>query len=58
MLRVWGLVLLANLIGGAVIAFVISRLGPGLGVIEASTFGEMARQTSTGYIGFYTSKAT
>jgi len=41
--RLWGLVLLANLVGSALFALFAAQLGPALGVIDRATFGEMAR---------------
>jgi len=41
--RLWGLVLLANLIGSALFAGFAATLGPALGVIDRATFGEMAK---------------
>ncbi|MFN2571816.1 MAG: formate/nitrite transporter family protein [Gemmatimonadales bacterium] len=42
LLRLWGLVLVANLVGGALFAFFTVNLGPALGVIAPATFAEMA----------------
>lgn len=42
-LRLWGLVLLANIVGGTIFAAAASYIGPALGVIEVSAFGELAR---------------
>ena len=41
--RLWSLVLIANLAGGALAAAFAVYLGPGLGVIDLATFGELAR---------------
>lgn len=40
--RLWGLVLLANVIGAALFAFFAVQLAPALGVVELSAFGEVA----------------
>jgi formate/nitrite transporter FocA (FNT family) len=40
--RLWGLVLVANLIGSTLFALFATRLGPALGIIEPSTLGAMA----------------
>ncbi|HET8712329.1 MAG TPA: formate/nitrite transporter family protein [Gemmatimonadales bacterium] len=42
LLRLWGLVLLANLVGGAVFALLATRLGPGLGIVTPATFIQLA----------------
>jgi formate/nitrite transporter FocA (FNT family) len=42
LLRLWALVLVANLAGGALIAAVISQIGPRMGVIELSAFQDIA----------------
>jgi formate/nitrite transporter FocA (FNT family) len=42
--RLWGLVLLANVVGAALFAWGAAVLGPALGVAEPSVFGEMARR--------------
>lgn len=44
LLRVWGLVLLANLVGATLFAAVAAHLGPALGIVEPYAFGEMARK--------------
>lgn len=46
LLRLWGLVLLANVLGGAGAAWLATVLGPGLGIVDAGTFGEIARRLS------------
>ena len=40
--RLWGLVYVSNLVGAAAFALLAVRIGPGLGVVEASAFGEIA----------------
>jgi formate/nitrite transporter FocA (FNT family) len=42
LLRLWALVLLANLIGGALFALFATKLGPGLGIVTPATLHEMA----------------
>lgn len=42
LLRLWGLVLLANVVGGAAFAALAVVLGPALGIIEPAAFGELA----------------
>lgn len=42
LLRLWGIVLGANLIGAALISAVIAHLGPRLGIAEPGAFGEVA----------------
>jgi formate-nitrite transporter family protein len=42
LLRLWALVLIANVAGAALIAGVISQVGPRMGVIEVSVCGEIA----------------
>jgi formate-nitrite transporter family protein len=42
LLRLWGLVLSANLVGSAVIAAIISQVGPRMGVIEMAAIDEIA----------------
>jgi formate-nitrite transporter family protein len=42
LLRLWALVLCANLVGAAVIAAVISQVGPRMGVIEMDVLGKIA----------------
>jgi formate/nitrite transporter FocA (FNT family) len=42
LLRLWGLVLIANLVGAAVIAAIISQVGPRMGVIETHALQEIA----------------
>ena len=44
LLRLWGIVLLANVIGGALFAAFITVLGPALGVVEPAVFGEIANR--------------
>lgn len=44
LLRIWGLVLAGNLAGGALFAALAVVLGPALGVIEPSAFGEIAHK--------------
>jgi formate/nitrite transporter FocA (FNT family) len=44
MLRLWGLIYVANLAGTAILARLITLVGPALGVTRASVFGEVARQ--------------
>jgi len=42
LLRLWGLVLVANVVGGTVIAAVTSQVGPRLGVVDVEAFKEIA----------------
>lgn len=42
LLRLWSLVLVGNVAGGAVIAWLIAYLGPTLGIVEAAALAEMA----------------
>ncbi len=42
LLRLWGLVLAANLVGAAAFAWAASRVGPGLGVADPKAMGELA----------------
>jgi len=42
LLRLWGLVLVANVAGGAIFAAAAVQVGPALGVVELSAFGELA----------------
>jgi len=44
MLRLWGLIYVANLAGTAVLARLITLVGPALGVTRTSLFGEVARR--------------
>lgn len=44
LLRLWGIVYVANVIGGAIFAFMATRIGPSLGVIEPFIFEEIARK--------------
>jgi formate/nitrite transporter FocA (FNT family) len=44
LLRTWGLVLVANVAGGALFAWFAVTLGPALGVAEPFAFGEIARK--------------
>ncbi|MDQ4077324.1 MAG: formate/nitrite transporter family protein [Chloroflexota bacterium] len=41
--RLWGVVYLANLVGGAIFAALAALLGPALGVVDPAIFGEIAR---------------
>jgi formate/nitrite transporter FocA (FNT family) len=43
LLRLWVLVLAANIVGGALFAAAAVVMGPALGVVEPSAFGELAR---------------
>jgi formate-nitrite transporter family protein len=43
LLRFWGLVFAANLVGGSLMALAIAAAGPGLGVFDAERFGAVAR---------------
>ncbi|HJR64281.1 MAG TPA: formate/nitrite transporter family protein [Gemmatimonadaceae bacterium] len=43
LLRLWVLVLAANVVGGALFAAAAVVMGPALGVVEPSAFGELAR---------------
>jgi formate/nitrite transporter FocA (FNT family) len=42
LLRLWGLVLVANVVGGAIFAAAAVQLGPALDMVEPSAFGELA----------------
>ena len=42
LLRLWALVLVANLVGATVIAAIIAQVGPRMGAIEISALGEIA----------------
>jgi formate-nitrite transporter family protein len=42
LLRLWGIVLVANLAGAALIAGIISQVGPRLGVIDVDVLGDIA----------------
>lgn len=42
LLRLWGLVLVSNLAGGAIIAAVTSQVAPRLGVVDVDAFNEIA----------------
>jgi formate/nitrite transporter FocA (FNT family) len=42
LLRLWGLVLLANLVGAAIIALVISQVAPRMGIVETGALGAIA----------------
>lgn len=44
LLRLWGIVYVANLLGGAIFAGMVTWIGPRLGVIEPRIFGEIARK--------------
>jgi len=44
LLRVWGLVYLGNLIGGYLISFILSVLGPGMKIISVDAFYELAHK--------------
>jgi formate-nitrite transporter family protein len=44
LLRLWGLIYLSNLAGTAGFAWLISIVGPSLGVVDAPVFGKMASQ--------------
>jgi formate/nitrite transporter FocA (FNT family) len=44
LLRLWGLALVANLVGGAAIAAVIGLLGPAMHVVEPKALAEIAQQ--------------
>lgn len=41
-LRLWGIVYIANLIGATLFALLITMIGPALGVIDNSVFGELS----------------
>jgi formate-nitrite transporter family protein len=43
LLRLWAIVYIANLIGGAVFASIASLIGPAMKVIEPAAFGEIAK---------------
>ncbi|HEX5817917.1 MAG TPA: formate/nitrite transporter family protein [Gemmatimonadales bacterium] len=47
LLRLWGLVLVANVAGGAIFALFATRVGIGMGIAEASKFGELAGKLVT-----------
>jgi len=40
--RLWGLIYVSNLVGGTIIATLITILGPALGIVDPSVFPEMA----------------
>jgi formate/nitrite transporter FocA (FNT family) len=42
--RLWGMALVGNLVGGALIAAIIALLGPLLGVVRVSALGEIAEK--------------
>jgi formate/nitrite transporter FocA (FNT family) len=42
LLRLWGIVLFSNIIGAAVIAWLIVRIAPALGVVDEKAFGFLA----------------
>lgn len=44
LLRLWGIVLAANVLGGAVFSAFAAVLGPALGIIDPAAFGELARK--------------
>jgi formate-nitrite transporter family protein len=44
LLRLWGLIYVANLAGTAAFARLISIVGPALGVVDVSLFGQIAKQ--------------
>jgi formate/nitrite transporter FocA (FNT family) len=44
LLRLWGIVYVANLLGAAIFAGMVTRIGPALGVIEPRVFGEIAHK--------------
>ncbi len=46
LLRLWGVIYVANLAGAAIIALTLAYVGPGLGLIEPAVFGELARQVT------------
>jgi formate/nitrite transporter FocA (FNT family) len=46
LLRLWVLVLAGNLIGALIFAFTLAHVGPGLGLVEPSVLGEVARRAS------------
>jgi formate/nitrite transporter FocA (FNT family) len=51
LLRLWGLIYVSNLAGCALFAKLIAIIGPGLGVIEPWTLGQLAR-TLTAHDGW------
>lgn len=44
LLRLWGIVLAANVAGGALFAGLATVLGPALGIVEPAVFGEIAHR--------------
>jgi formate/nitrite transporter FocA (FNT family) len=42
--RLWGLIYGSNLIGTAIFALLVTRIGPALGVVEPAAFGDIARK--------------
>jgi formate/nitrite transporter FocA (FNT family) len=44
MLRLWGLILFGNVVGGAIFAWAATQLGPRMGIIKPHVFGEMAHK--------------
>lgn len=42
--RLWGLIYGSNLIGTAIFALLVTRIGPALGVVEPVAFGDIARK--------------
>ncbi len=42
LLRLWGLVYVANILGGSVFALLVTRIGPAMGIIQPQAFGQMA----------------
>jgi formate/nitrite transporter FocA (FNT family) len=42
--RLWGLIYGSNLVGTAIFALLVTRIGPALGVVEPAAFGDIARK--------------
>lgn len=53
LLRVWGLIYAGNLLGGYLMAYILTRIGPHMEIISAETFNVLA-QKMTHYSGLVT----
>ncbi len=51
LLRLWGVVYVANIVGGAAFARLATWIGPNLGIIDPLAFGEIARRLTDHHAG-------
>ena len=47
LLRLWGLVIVSNVIGAAIFAWFATRMGPALGIADTAAFGEIATRLTS-----------